>query len=99
LVCFGKKTWIKIKEIVRERPPDRENYKRRVKEKATRRDKATKRRQCGKCRVRGFSLDGIKIRSWWEKESWAMVTDPENPFGDLTREEQFRIAELKRMRR
>ncbi|MCK4437223.1 hypothetical protein KAU86_04675 [bacterium] len=41
-----------------------------------------------------FSLDGIRVRKWWEKENWAMVTDPENPFGDLTREQKLRVTEL-----
>jgi len=49
----------------------------------------------GKKREVGYlSLDGIRIEPWWEGENWTMVTDPENPFGDLTREEELRITEL-----
>jgi hypothetical protein len=45
-----------------------------------------------------FRLDGIRTNSWWEGENWTMVSDPENPFRDLTREEELKITEiLKRM--
>jgi len=49
----------------------------------------------GKKREAGyFPLDGIRTKLWWKGENWAMVTDPENPFGDLTREEELRITEI-----
>ncbi|MFQ5456818.1 MAG: hypothetical protein ACE5EA_11585 [Nitrospirota bacterium] len=41
-----------------------------------------------------LSLEGIRVKPWWKIEHWAMVTDPENPFGDLTREEELRITEI-----
>ena len=31
---------------------------------------------------------------WWEREKWDMVIDPENPWGDLSREEEYRLKAL-----
>ena len=67
---------------------------RRKKEKAAGNDRANKRSPGREIKVVDFSLDGIRVRKWWEKENWAMVTDPENPFGDLTREQKLRVTEL-----
>ena len=43
----------------------------------------------------GYSILGnIRTTTWWEGENWAMVTDPENPFGDLTREEEVKVRKI-----
>jgi hypothetical protein len=43
----------------------------------------------------GYSiLGGIRTTTWWEGENWAMVTDPGNPFGDLTREEGLIVRKI-----
>ena len=73
---------------------EKENNARRKKEKSATNDRANKADQGREIRVTDFSLDGIRVRKWWEKENWAMVGDPENPFGDLTREQKLRITEL-----
>jgi hypothetical protein len=98
LVCFGKRTWIKIKEVLKETALlEKQSGKKHRKEvNSGNRAKATEIPQSKKNRNGYFSLDGsgIRTRLWWEKENWAMVTDPENPFRDLTREEESRITEL-----
>ena len=49
----------------------------------------------GEKREIGYSiLGGIRTNSWWEGENWAMVTDPGNPFGDLTREEGLKVRKI-----
>ena len=99
MVCFGENIWIKIKEIVKEGCKEKKNDGRGKKEKVNSNNKAVEVPQVNGSKAGSCLLDGIRVNPWWERESWAMVTDPENPFGDLTREEQFRIAELKGMRR
>ena len=95
LVCFGERIWIKIKEIIKEEPLERKKKDRRgKKEKTNSSNKAIDIPQVNGSKTKSFLLDGIKVNPWWERESWAMVTDNENPFGDLTREEQLRITEL-----
>ena len=97
LVCFGKRIWIKIKEVIKEDPLKRKKKgKRGKKKKVNSSGKAIETAQSEKSRNGYFPLDGggIRIKLWWEKENWAMVTDPENPFGDLTKEEEIRITEL-----
>ena len=97
LVCFGKRIWIKIKEIIKEEPLERKKKdKRGKKKKVNSSGKAIEIPQSERSRNGYFPLDGsgIRIKLWWEKENWAMVTDPENPFGDLTEEEEIRIAEM-----
>ena len=94
LVCFGKEIWIKIKEIVREGCEEKKNDRRGKKEKTNSSNKAIEIPQVNGSKTGSFLLDGIRVNPWWEKESWAMVPDNENPFGDLTREEQLEIAEL-----
>lgn len=97
LVCFGERIWIKIKEVLREESLERKKKdKRGKKKKVNSSDKTVEAPQSEKSRNGYFPLDGsgIRIKPWWEKEKWAMVTDPENPFGDLTREEEIRITKL-----
>ena len=96
LVCFGERIWVKIKEVVRGSCGERKNNARRKKEKAAIGDKARETHQDNGTRVINSSLDGIRIKRWGEKETWSMITDPENPFGDLTREEEIRITELEK---
>ena len=94
LVCFGKEIWKKIKEIVGEGCEEKKNDRRGKKEKINSSSKAIEIPQVNGSKTGSFLLNGIKVNPWWGKESWAMVTDNENPFGDLTREEQLRLAEL-----
>ena len=97
LICFGERIWIKIKEIIKEEPLERKKKdKRGKKKKINSGGKAIEIPQSEKSRNGYFPLDGndIRIKLWWEKENWAMVTDPENPFGDLTEDEEIRIAEM-----
>ncbi|MCK4326693.1 hypothetical protein KAW55_08065 [bacterium] len=94
LVCFGERTWIRLREVLKKAPLEKKSITRRKKEKEPTGAKAIKAHEDRGRRAVRFPLDGIRIRKWWEKENWAMVTDPENPFGDLTREQNLRIAEL-----
>ncbi len=94
LVCFGESTWIGLREALRKPVLGKKSITRRKKEKAATNDRANKVDQGREIKVVDFSLDGIRVRKWWEKENWAMVTDPENPFGDLTREQKLRVTEL-----
>ena len=98
LVCFGERIWIKIKEIIKEDSLERKKKDKRGKKKKVNNSsrKTTEISQEEKGRNGYFSLEGsgIRIKTWWEKENWAKVTDPENPFGDLTKEEEIRITEL-----
>ena len=100
LVCFGERIWIKIKEVLREeflegKKKDKRGKKKKVNNSSRKTPEIPQEEKGGNgC----FSLDGsgIRIKLWWEKENWAMVTDPENLFGDLTREEEIRITELEK---
>ncbi len=97
LVCFGERIWIKIKEVVREGCLEgNKKDKRGKKKKVNNGNKAIEIPQSEKNGSGCFSSagSGIRVKVWWEKENWAMVTDPENPFGDPTREEELRITEL-----
>ncbi len=97
MVCFGERIWIKIKEIIKEDSLERKKKdKRGKKKKVNSSGKAIETPQSEKSRNGYFSLDGsgIRIKLWWEKGNWAKVTNPENPFGDLTKEEEIRITEL-----
>ena len=70
------------------------NKRRRKKEKAATNDRANKAEEGREIRATDFSLEAREVRRWWEKERWAMIIDPENPFRDLTRDEEFRVTEL-----
>jgi len=94
LVCFGESTWIGLREDLREPALEKKNSARRKKEKESTGAKAIKTHEDRGRRAVSFPLDGIRIRRWRERENLAMVTDPENPFGDLTREEELRLREL-----
>ena len=94
LVCFGERTWVRLKEAVGGVLLEKRVRKRRKREKAATSNKGIKTYQDRGIRVVNFPVDGIGIRAWWEKENWALVTDPENLFGDLTREEEFRLRDL-----
>lgn len=94
LVCFGERAWVRLREAV-----GRVFLEKRVKTGCKRGKAATSNKEIKtyQDRVSGvvnFPVDGMGIRAWWGKENWAMVNDPENPFGDLTREEEFRLREL-----
>ena len=94
MVCFGERTWVRLKEAVGGVLLEKRVKKRHKREKAATNNKGIKTYQDRGIRVVNFPVDGIGIRAWWEKENWARVTDPENPFGDLTREEEFRLRDL-----
>ena len=97
LICFGERIWIKIKEIIKEDPLERKKKGKRGKnKKVNSKNKTIETPQSERSPNGHFPLDGsgIRIKLWWEKKNWAMVTDPENPFGDLTKEEEIRIAEM-----
>ena len=96
LVCFDRRAWIGLRKVLESSCLERKSNARRKKNKISNRNKdrdvqiyQSREREDGY-----FSLDGIRIEPWWERENWAMVTDPENPFGELTREEELRITEL-----
>ncbi len=43
----------------------------------------------------GYSIVGsVRTNSWWEGENWDWVTDPGNPFGDLSREEEVKVRKI-----
>ncbi|MEE8423105.1 MAG: hypothetical protein V3S49_01040 [Thermodesulfobacteriota bacterium] len=98
MVCFGEKIWIKLKEVVYEK---RGAFKKRCSKRGKKVIGVSKPAEgdqgngsYGKCfRLNG---SGIRIDPWGEKIKWAMVIDPENPLGDLTREEEIRITELEK---
>jgi hypothetical protein len=114
LVCFGKETWIRIKEVLKEGFLTR--GKGNKKEKGKDEKRKNKRRgkkisggnnkECEACpqgieisqpereRQIYFSSDDIRISPRGEKERWAGVTDMENPFGDLTKEDKLKVVEL-----
>lgn len=94
LVCFSEETWIRLREVLKKPALEKKSSTRCKKEKAATNDRANKADQGREVRGTSFSLDGIRIRKWWERENWAMVTDPENPLGDLTREEEFKLREI-----
>jgi len=95
LVCFGKETWIKIKETLKESFLERrkERSKRRKKKIASNNKRIETSPDKREEQI-SFSLDDIRISPRGEKERWTGVIDPENPFGDLTKEEEFRLREL-----
>jgi len=94
LVYFEKSTWIGPREASRKPALEKKSSAWRKKEKESTGTKAIKTHEDRGRRAVSFPSDGIRIRRWPERENWAMVTDPENPFGDLTREEEFRLREL-----
>ena len=94
LLCFGKKEWVEIRKIVGEKRKRRKSFKRRGKKKIESRPGNVRTEVNGNGRARYFEFDIIGRRRWWEAEKWVMVADPENPYGDTTREEQIRVNEL-----
>jgi hypothetical protein len=94
LVCFGEKIWIKIKKIVGERSKRERSSKRGEKKRVDKGLGSIQGQVSDNGKGRYFEFDVIGRRRWWEVEKWAMVADPENLYGDLTRENRVRIAEL-----
>ena len=96
MVCFGKKIWLKIKEIVYEKKGASGKRSSRRRKKLIGISEPVEGNGNNGSWVRCFSLNGsgIRIDPWWEKIKWDMIIDPENPFGDLTMEDERRIAEL-----
>ena len=92
LVCFGEKAWLKLKKVKERKGSGGGEkgycHKARGAKKAGYGSK-------GKEREAGYlKIDGVRVDSWWKKEKWDMVTDPENPFGDITGEEARKLREI-----
>ena len=94
LVCFSGKAWIGLREVVKKPSLEKKSSKRCKEEKVSTKNRVHKAEEGGEIRGTDFSLDGREVRRWWEKENWAMIIDTENPFGDLTRDEEFRVTEV-----
>ena len=91
LVCFGRETWLRLKGFLDKRSLKRQGrgYCKKGKGKNGAAETAwVKESQIGDL------LDGARVKAWWERENWAMVTESENPSGDLTREAQLRVSRL-----
>jgi hypothetical protein len=98
IVCFGESTWMRLKKVVGS--PSAVKGDKAGRREAKEVKKALKADPGKKGEVGYFILGGIRTSTWWEGENWAMVTDPGNPFGDLTREEGLKVREiLKRVER
>ena len=94
LVCFGEKTKIRLKQIIENASLGKRRKKCSRKAKEFQNPHKIK-IHTGKKRDGGyFRIDGIRVSSWWERENWAMITDPENPFGDITREDELKVKEI-----
>jgi hypothetical protein len=92
LVCFGEKTWIRLKKVKGSKCSGTGKKGYYQKARGIKRPVNVSK---GKERETGyFRIDGIRVSSWWKREKWDMVTDPENPFGDITREEERKVREI-----
>jgi len=92
LVCFGEKAWISLKKVKESKSSGTGKKGYYQKARGTKRPVTVSK---GKEREAGyFRIDGIRVSSWWKREKWDMVTDPENPFGDITREEELKVREI-----
>jgi len=95
LVCLNERRFEELKEILKEvLLPLRKKENRSQKNETHRREKSN----CNLCNA-GSIYDSSLIMSkrddlWWEREKWDMVIDPENPWGDLSREEEYRLNAL-----
>ncbi len=92
LVCFGRKTWLNLKSLLDKRSLKRQGRGHCKKDKG--KNGAAETAWEKENQIERSYLDGARIKAWWERENWDMVTEPENPFGDLTRETQFRVTRL-----
>ena len=96
-MCFGQETWSRLKEAVRgaSSGKGRSSRRKRAHPRGYPADRAPVVQQgWGESPVVEFSFDCREDKAWWEAENWAMVTDPENAFADLRREEGLKLKEL-----